>query len=59
VLSRFEPQRPGFSQARRWYKRLTGRSVWPRPFQMRFKVRASAHRDHRDRSMVITKIGRS
>jgi len=37
VLSRFEPQRPGFTQARRWYKRLTGRSLWPRPFQMRFK----------------------
>jgi len=41
VLSRFEPQRPGFSQARRWYKRLTGRSVWPRPFQMRFKERSA------------------
>jgi putative transposase len=37
VLSRFEPQRPGFSQARHWYKRLTGRSFCPRPFQMRFK----------------------
>lgn len=37
VLSRFEPQRPGFTQARHWYKRLTGRSLWPRPFQMRFK----------------------
>ena len=41
VLSRFEPQRPGFSQARRWYKRLTGRSFWPRPFQMRFKDASS------------------
>jgi hypothetical protein len=39
VLSRFEPhtQRPGFTQALRWYRRLTGRSLWPRPFQMRFK----------------------
>lgn len=41
VLSRFEPQRPGFSQARRWYKRLSGRSFWPRPFQMRFKDKSS------------------
>lgn len=37
VLSRYEPQRPGFTVARRWYKRLTGRSLCPRPFQMRFK----------------------
>ena len=37
VLSRFGHGHPGFEQARDWYTKLTGRSVWPRPFQMRFK----------------------
>jgi hypothetical protein len=38
VLSRFGQGRPGFEEARRWYERLGGRVVWPRPFQMRFKA---------------------
>jgi hypothetical protein len=38
VLSRFGQGRPGFEEARRWYERLGGRLVWPRPFQMRFKA---------------------
>jgi len=37
VLSRFGHGHPGFEQARDWYTKLTGRRVWPRPFQMRFK----------------------
>ncbi len=37
VLSRFGYGRPGFEQARDWYTTLTGITVWPRPFQMRFK----------------------
>lgn len=37
VLSRFA-DKPGFEQARQWFKRLTGKSVHRRPFQMRFKV---------------------
>jgi putative transposase len=41
VLSRFGPGRPGFEQARDWYRQLTGTRVWPRPFQMRFKQRAA------------------
>jgi len=38
VLSRFAQGRPGFEEARRWYERLGGSRLWPRPFQMRFKV---------------------
>jgi Transposase DDE domain len=38
VLSRFGQGRPGFEEARRWYERVGGRLVWPRPFQMRFKA---------------------
>jgi Transposase DDE domain len=41
VLSRFGQGRPGFEEARRWYQRLGGRLVWPRPFQMRFKAEAA------------------
>jgi len=37
VLSRYGHGRPGFEQARDWYTTLTGTTVWPRPFQMRFK----------------------
>jgi hypothetical protein len=37
VLSRFGSGRPGFEQARQWYRRLTRVELWPRPFQMRFK----------------------
>jgi hypothetical protein len=38
VLSRFGSGRPGFEQARLWYRRLAGSTLWPRPFQMRFKT---------------------
>ena len=38
VLSRFGSGRPAFEQARQWYERLGGRSIWRRPFQMRFKT---------------------
>jgi DDE family transposase len=41
VLSRFGSGRPGFEQARQWYERLTGATLWPRPFQMRFKSAAA------------------
>jgi len=37
VLSRFGSGRPAFEQARQWYQQLSGVSIWPRPFQMRFK----------------------
>ncbi len=37
VLSRFGHGQPGFEQARDWYTTLTGTTLWPRPFQMRFK----------------------
>lgn len=37
VMSRFGHGRPAFEQARQWYERLTGRSIWRRPFQIRFK----------------------
>lgn len=40
VLSRFGQGVPGFDQARRWFGQLTGTSIWPRPFQMRFKTPA-------------------
>jgi hypothetical protein len=38
VLSRFGCGRPAFEQARQWYERLGGASIWRRPFQMRFKT---------------------
>lgn len=41
VLSRFGQGTPGFEHARQWFKRLTGREIWPRPFQMRFKAQAA------------------
>jgi hypothetical protein len=41
VLSRFGSGRPGFEQARQWYGRLTGGTLWPRPFQIRFKSAAA------------------
>ena len=41
VLSRFGHGVPGFEQARQWYQRLTGKWIWPRPFQMRFKSPAT------------------
>lgn len=41
VLSRFGDGRPAFEQARQWYGRLAGATLWPRPFQMRFKSRAA------------------
>ncbi len=37
VLSRFGHGWPGFEQARQWYERLGGASLWRRPFQIRFK----------------------
>lgn len=37
VLSRFGSGTPGFEQARRWYSKLAGILLGPRPFQMRFK----------------------
>jgi hypothetical protein len=37
VLSRFGSGRPGFEQARQWFRRLGGAELWPRPFQIRFK----------------------
>jgi IS4 transposase len=37
VLSRFGHSHPGFEQARDGYRRMTGKTIWPRPFQMRFK----------------------
>jgi hypothetical protein len=36
VLSRFG-HRPGFEEARRWYQRLSGKLIAPRPFHIRFK----------------------
>lgn len=41
VMSRFVPGAPGFEQARRWFVRLTGTSIWRRPFQKRFKAEAA------------------
>ena len=41
VLSRFSTGRPGFEEARRWYERLGGGRLFPRPFQMRFKSEAA------------------
>ena len=41
VMSRFSSGRPGFEQARQWYLRMTGGTLCPRPFQMRFKSEAT------------------
>lgn len=41
VMSRFGVGRPGFEQARQWYLRLDGGSIWRRPFQKRFKSAAT------------------
>lgn len=41
VLSRFAGGVPGFDQARQLFMRLTGRRIWQRPFQMRFKSAAA------------------
>jgi hypothetical protein len=41
VLSRFGQGIPGFDQARQWFQQLSQTSIWPRPFQMRFKTPAS------------------
>lgn len=41
VMSRFGHGRPGFEQARQWYRRLTGKALAPRPFHLRFKSEAS------------------
>lgn len=41
TLSRLGHTRPGFEQARQWYRRLSGVELWPRPFQMRFKSAAA------------------
>jgi hypothetical protein len=37
VMSRFGHGLPGFEQARQWYRRLTGKTLAPRPFHLRFK----------------------
>jgi hypothetical protein len=37
VLSRFASGSPGFAEASKWYERLGGTRLYPRPFQMRFK----------------------
>lgn len=42
VLSRFGNGQPAFEQARQWYARLAaGATLWPRPFQVRFKTAAA------------------
>jgi hypothetical protein len=41
VMSRFGHGLPGFEQARQWYKRLSGKSLAPRPFHLRFKSEAT------------------
>jgi putative transposase len=43
VLSRFGQSVPGFEQARQWFHQLTGKWIWPRPFQMRFKSESTVH----------------
>jgi hypothetical protein len=37
VMSRFGQSRPGFEQARQWFERFGGSSIWRRPFQVRCK----------------------
>jgi hypothetical protein len=37
VMSRFGHGLPGFEQARQWYRRLSGKTLAPRPFHLRFK----------------------
>ena len=41
VMSRFGSGRPGFEQARQWYRRLSGKLLAPRPFHLRFKSETS------------------
>jgi Transposase DDE domain len=41
VLSRFSQGWPGFEEARRWYQRLSGKLLAPRPFHLRFKSPAA------------------
>lgn len=41
VLSRFGHGRPGFEQARQWYRRLSGKLLAPRAFHLRFKSEAA------------------
>lgn len=41
VLSRFGSGTPGFEQARRWYRKIAGILLEPRPFQKRFKAPAA------------------
>lgn len=41
ILSRFAAGIPGFDEARRVFKALGNRGVWPRPFQMRFKCESA------------------
>jgi hypothetical protein len=41
VMSRFGHGRPGFEQARQWYRRLSGKLLAPRPFHLRFKSEAA------------------
>jgi hypothetical protein len=41
VMSRFGHGRPGFEQARQWYRRLSGKTLAPRPFHLRFKSETS------------------
>ena len=41
VMSRFGHGRPGFEQARQWYRRLSGKMLAPRPFQLRFRSEAA------------------
>lgn len=41
VLSRFAAGWPAFEEARRWYERLTGTLLAPRPFHLRFKSTAA------------------
>jgi len=41
VMSRFGHGLPGFEQARQWYGRLSGKTLAPRPFHVRFKSQAA------------------
>jgi len=41
VLSRFATGIPGFDRAREIFIQLSGTTIWPRPFQMRFKSAAA------------------
>lgn len=41
VLSRFGTGRPAFERARHWFAQLSGNTLFPRPFQMRFKTESA------------------